>query len=214
MFNYEGFRFNTGGNSLQSAPTQAMLNGDFSSLLEPTTVNGVTFPAHILYDYTTCTGANQGNVCQPYPGNKITQAPDPIFKAASAYVPIATGTSPYLNYIQKAQNPVDANLWEIRIDQNFGTKQKITGSYDYDNRPTTVYYSGAPLRDQRHQSANPLCAAWLRLYLQPTLLNHFNFGFSRRYRQEFSGEGSYGGNWPTKLGLKGVADTTFPGLQL
>jgi hypothetical protein len=210
MFNYEGFRFNTGGNSLQSAPTQAMVNGDFSSLLQPTTVNGVTFPAHILYDYTTCTGANQGQVCQPYPGNKITQAPDPIFKAASAYVPIATGTSPYLNYIQKAQNPVDANLWEIRIDQNLGTKQKITGSYDYDNRPTTVYYSGAPLQTSATNQRTNYVRLGYDYVLSPTLLNHFNFGFSRRYRQEFSGEGSYGGDWPSKLGLKGVANTTFP----
>jgi len=46
--------------------------------------------------------------------------------------------------------------------------------------------------------------------LRPNLLNHFNAGFSRRYRQEFSGIGSYGGNWPSKLGLKGVMDTTFP----
>jgi hypothetical protein len=60
MFNYEGFRFNTGGNSLLSAPTAAMLTGDFSSLLQATTVNGNSFPAHILYDYTTCSGVNQG----------------------------------------------------------------------------------------------------------------------------------------------------------
>src|ERR1039457_7264968 len=36
MFNYEGFRFNTGGGGLNSAPTAAMASGDFSALLQPT----------------------------------------------------------------------------------------------------------------------------------------------------------------------------------
>jgi hypothetical protein len=68
MFNYEGFRYNVGGSGLNSAPTQAMTGGDFSALLQPTTVFGNTYPAHILYDYSTCTGANQGMPCQPYGG--------------------------------------------------------------------------------------------------------------------------------------------------
>ena len=210
MFNYEGFRFNTGGNSLQSAPTAAMVNGDFSSLLNPVTVNGVTFPAHILYDYSTCTGVNAGLTCQPYPNNQITQTPDPIFKAATAYIPIASGTSPYLNYIQQATNPVDANLWEIRIDQNLGSRQKFSGSYDYDNRPTTVYYAGQPLQTSATNQRTHYARLGYDYIFSPTLLNHFNFGYSRRFRQEFSGEGSYGGDYPAKLGLKGVADTTFP----
>ena len=66
FFNYEGFRQVNGGKSVQSAPTQAMLGGDFSALLDPVTVNGQTFQAHILYDYSTCTGANQGQPCQAY----------------------------------------------------------------------------------------------------------------------------------------------------
>ncbi len=210
MFNYEGFRFNTGGNNLLSAPTAAMLTGDFSSLLQATTVNGNTFPAHILYDYTTCSGANQGKTCQPYPNNQITGPEDPIFKAAAAVLPHSTSTSPYLNFVQKSTNPVDANLWEIRIDQNLGAKQKISGSYDYDNRPNTVFYADSPLETSATNQRTHYARLGYDYVLSPNLLNHFNFGFSRRYRQEFSGQGSYGGNWPNKLGLKGVADTTFP----
>ncbi len=60
FFNYEGFRQTNGGTSLLSAPTQAMLGGDFSSLLTPTTIGGQVYQAHIIYDYTTCTGVNQG----------------------------------------------------------------------------------------------------------------------------------------------------------
>ena len=99
FFNYEGFRQVNGGKSVQSAPTQAMLGGDFSALLDPVTVNGQTFQAHILYDYSTCTGANQGKPCQAYPGNKITQAPDPVFVNASKVMPVApTGHQPLLQH--------------------------------------------------------------------------------------------------------------------
>ena len=215
MFNYEGFRYDTGGNSLNSAPTQAMLNGDFSALLTPVTVFGNTYPAHILFDYTTCTGANQGQPCKPYAGNIITQAPDPVSKAMLQYLPAApsTATSPYLNLYQKSKNITNANMYEIRVDQNIGTKQKISGSYDYDWRPTGYVIDGAPLDASSTNQRTHYVRFGYDYIFKPNLLNHFNAGFSRRYRQEFSGIGSYGGNWPTKIGLKGVLNTTFPNIN-
>lgn len=212
MFNYEGFRFNTGGNGLNSAPTQAMLNGDFSALLNPVTVYGNTFPAHILYDYSTCTGANQGQPCQAFAGNKITRPIDPIYKAMQPYLPVAPAdaTSPYLNLYQESTNVTNANMYEIRVDQNIGTRQKISGSYDYDWRPTGYVIGGAPLDASSTNQRTHYVRFGYDYIFKPNLLNHFNAGFSRRYRQEFSGIGSYGGNWATKLGLKGVKDTTFP----
>ena len=218
MFNYEGFRYNVGGGGLNSAPTQAMSNGDFSALLQPTTVFGNTYPAHILYDYTTCTGANQGQPCQPYGGfaNPTNIIPasqeDPIFKAAIPYLPIApaSATSPYMNLYQSSLSRTDANMYEIRIDQNLGAKQKISGSYDYDWRPTGYVISGAPLDSSSTNQRTHYVRFGYDYILRPNLLNHFNAGFSRRYRQEFSGIGSYGGNWPDKIGLKGVMNTTFP----
>lgn len=212
MFNFEGFRFDTGGSGLVSAPTQAMTQGDFSSLLQPVTLYGQTFPAHILYDYTTCTGVNQGKTCLPYPDNKITESPDPIFKAMIPYLPEAPNgtTSPYLNLVTTASCPTNADLWEVRIDQNIGTNQKLAGSYDYDWRPTACYFSGAPLQASATNQRTHYVRLSYDYIFKPNLLNHFNFGFSRRYRQEFSGQGSFGGNWPSKLGLGGVMDTTFP----
>jgi len=218
MFNYEGFRYNTGGGGLNSAPTQAMANGDFSALLQPTTVFGNTFPAHILYDYTTCTGVNQGQPCQPYggfahPTNIIPASQeDPIFKASVQYLPLAPAdaTSPYLNLQQVSKNVTNANMYEVRIDQNIGAKQKISGSYDYDWRPTGYVINGAPLDASSTNQRTHYVRFGYDYIFGPNLLNHFNAGFSRRYRQEFSGIGSYGGDWPDKIGLKGVMNTTFP----
>jgi hypothetical protein len=211
LFNYEGFRFDTGGIALQSAPTAAMASGDFSALLTPTTINGNTFPAHILYDYRTCTGANQGQTCQPFPGNIIDPSlEDPIFKNAAAVLPMSSGTKPYYNITVTSKNPVSANLYEIKIDQNIGTKVKIAGSYDYDSVPNEVISSLGPLETSATNQQTHYVRLSMDYVLTPNLLNHLNYGFTRRFRQEDSGIGGRGGNWPNKLGLKGVGDQVFP----
>ncbi len=147
FFNYEGFRQVNGGKSLLSAPTQAMLSGDFSSLLTPVTVNGQNFQAHILYDYSTCTGANQGQPCQAYPGNKITQPADPVFAAAQKVMPVAPSgaTSPYFNMPVNSSNNEQADMWSIRIDQNISARNKISGSYFTGNMPYVSTSSLGPL---------------------------------------------------------------------
>jgi hypothetical protein len=212
LFNYEGFRFDTGGVTLQSAPTTAMAGGDFSSLLVPSTVDGQSFPAHIIYDYRSCTGANQGMPCTAFPGNKITDPSleDPIFKAASVVLPLSTSSSPYLNTVVTSRNPVSANLWEIKINQNIGTKIKIAGSYDYDSRPNEVFSSLGPLETSATNQQTHYVRLSLDYLISQNILNHLNYGFTRRFRQEDSGIGGLGGNWPNKLGLKGVGDEVFP----
>ncbi|MGA7858418.1 MAG: carboxypeptidase regulatory-like domain-containing protein [Terracidiphilus sp.] len=212
FFNYEGFRQQNGGTSQLSAPTQAMLGGDFSSLLTPITVNGQTFPAHILYDYTTCTGANQGQPCQAYPNNKITEAADPVFAAASKVMPSApsSATSPYFNIEDSSSNHEQADEWSIRGDQNIGTRNKISGSYFTGNMPYVSTQSLGPLYTGGNIQGNKYVRVGYDFIISPTMLNHFNAGFTRRHRLETSGEGGFGGNWASKFGLKGVGDAVFP----
>jgi hypothetical protein len=212
FFNYEGFRQVNGGISLLSAPTQAMLGGDFSSLLTPTTVNGQTFQAHILYDYSTCTGANQGQPCQAYPDNKITESPDPVFVAASKVMPSAPSgvTSPYFNISDNSSNHEQADMWSVRIDENINAKNKISASYFAGNMPYISTQSLGPLYNGGNTQGNKYVRLGYDYFISPTMLNHFNAGFTRRHRVEGSGAGGYGGNWATKFGLKGVGDSVFP----
>ena len=86
FFSYEGFRFKSGGPALTSTATPAYVgNGDFSQVLNGETINGVTYPAQKIYDYTTCSGANLGQPCQPFPqqpdssGQGWTRMPRPSF---------------------------------------------------------------------------------------------------------------------------------------
>lgn len=212
FFNYEGFRQSNGGTSVQSAPTQAMLGGDFSALLTPVTVGGQTFPAHILYDYTTCTGANQGQPCKPYPGNKITEAPDPVFAAASKVMPAApsSATGPYDNINVTSSNLEQANEWSVRMDEDINARNKIEGSYFTGNMPYIGTNSLGPLYTGGNIQGNKYLRLGYDFIISPTLLNHFNAGFTRRHRLETSGEGGFGGNWASKFGLKGVGDSVFP----
>jgi hypothetical protein len=212
FFNYEGFRQENGGTSLLSAPTQAMLGGDFSSLLTPMTVNGQNFQAHILYDYTTCTGANQGKPCQAYPGNKITETADPVFAAAQKVMPTAPAgvTSPYFNIDDVSSNHEQADEWSVRIDENINDRNKITGSYFTGNMPYISTQSLGPLYTGGNVQGNKYLRLGYDYLITPTMLNHFNAGFTRRHRLETSGEGGFGGDWASKFGLKGVGDSVFP----
>jgi hypothetical protein len=212
FFNYEGFRQQNGGTSQLSAPTQAMLGGDFSALLTPLIVHGQTFPAHILYDYSTCTGANQGQPCQAYSNNKITEAPDPVFAAASKVMPSApsSATSPYFNIEDVSSNLEQANEWSIRMDQNIGTRNKISGSYFTGNMPYVSTQSLGPLYTGGNIQGNKYVRLGYDFIITPTMLNHFNAGFTRRHRLETSGEGGFGGDWASKFGLKGVGESVFP----
>ena len=212
FFNYEGFRQANGGTSLLSAPTQAMLGGDFSSLLTPTNIGGQIYQAHILYDYTTCTGANQGKTCQAYPNNKITESPDPVFAAASKVMPSApsAATSPYFNIPVSSENLEQADQWSIRMDENINARNKITGSYFTGNMPYVSTSSLGPLYTGGNVQGNKYLRLGYDYIITPTMLNHFNAGFTRRHRLETSGEGGFGGDWATKLGLKGVGNAVFP----
>ena len=212
FFNYEGFRQQNGGTSQLSAPTQAMLGGDFSALLTPLVVNGQTFPAHILYDYSTCTGANQGQPCQAYPNNKITEAADPVFAAASKVMPSApsSATSPYFNIEDSSSNHEQADEWSIRIDENINPRNKITGSYFTGNMPYVSTQSLGPLYTGGNIQGNKYLRLGYDFIITPTMLNHFNAGFTRRHRLETSGEGGFGGSWASKFGLKGVGESVFP----
>jgi len=215
FFNYEGFRQVNGGKELMSAPTQAMLGGDFSALLTPTIVDGTTQPAHILYDYSTCTGANLGQTCQAYAGNKITATPDPVFVAAAKVMPSApsSATSPYDNLEVTSSSHEQADMWSIRVDENINARNKITGSYFTGNMP---YVSTSTL-GSIYTGGNTQGDKYVRLgydfIITPTMLNHFNAGFTRRHRSEGSGEGGFGGDWASKFGLKGVGDSVFPKLS-
>jgi hypothetical protein len=212
---YEGFRFKAGGSALTSVPTPAMWNGDFSSILQTQVINGVTYPGKKIYDYTTCSGVNQGKPCQPFPNNQIPLSRlDPFSKNMIALLPQATSPGqPYQNLRYTSVSPVNQDLWFLRIDHTVSTKHKFYGTYSQSIQPVQTSYSYGDLFQTGQGSTKTryvrLAEDWS---ISPTLLNHINFGYTRRYRLEQSINTV--GQWGSKLGFKGyLEDTLIPGVN-
>lgn len=219
LFNYEGFRFNTGGTGIATAPLAAELNGDFSALLKPYTApSGTTYVAHQLYDYATCTGANLGQPCAPFHNNQIPVSRlDPLSKNVLQYLPhpdADKANQPYENATQNSVSHHPTDTYTVKLDQNFGSKHKIAASYDYENVPQSGTNSLGPLyaNGGSGQLTHYARLSW-DYTITPTVLNHLSLGYTRRFRTE-GALSTIGNNWPDKLGLKGVMQTQFPSFNI
>jgi hypothetical protein len=215
MFNYEGYRQKAGGTGLYSGATDAWNKGDFSSLLTAYTSpkTGRVLSAHRLYDYMTCNGS--GPNCQPFANNQIpVSRMDKVFSNALQYFAHAQDQSaPVDNGTYKESDFNNANTFTGKLDQYVGSRQKIAFMWSSDDRPRGSSNSLSNLWDSNWGAQR---ATYARLShdftLSPTLLNHFNFGFSRRYRLE--GESLTGAGLASKMGLKGVMDDNFPAFEM
>jgi Carboxypeptidase regulatory-like domain/TonB dependent receptor len=215
FFSYEGFRFKSGGPALTSTATPQMwANGDFSQVLHTQTINGVTYPGQQIYDYTTCSGVNLGKACVPFPNNQIPLSRlDPYASAIIKYLPVATNPGQaFQNLAYTLLAPINNDLYSTRIDQNIGQKHKIFGSYAQADLPIIDIYSYGPpgLYDQSFGSTTTHYVRIGEDYtITPTLLNHFNAGYTRRFRIE-QGEGGVG-SWADKVDFHGYfQDILFP----
>ncbi len=87
--------------------------------------------------------------------------------------------------------PINNDLYSTRIDQNIGQKHKLFGSYAQANLPIINIYSYGP-KGLYDQSFGSTTTHYVRIgedyAITPTLLNHFNAGYTRRFRIE-QGEG-------------------------
>lgn len=192
FFDYEGFRFKTGGTGLQSAPPEAFRKGDFSALL-PTTQ---------LYDPTTHA---------PIPGNILTN--DPNFKPSVVMTKVfallpTTNGSLTNNVVDRTVSSTTADLWDLKIDHAFSDRHRISGGLDWDDTKTGGTSQLGPI----FGSSTPQVTRYARVSddftLSPSVVNHVLFGFSRRFRTESSN--TLGQGYPNQIGLTGVQNTTFP----
>ncbi len=212
-FAYEGFRFKQGGVGVASVATPQMWNGDFSQILNTQTVNGQTYSGRQLYDYTTCSGANLGKPCQKFVNNQIpTSRLDPLSKAVIPLFPAAKiTTQAYQNLPYVSLNPTNNDLYSFKIDQNIGDRQKISGSYWVAKMPIlSENLTYGPLYTNEFGGTNSHYVRLAHDYtIRPNLLNHLNFGFTRRFRIETSPNTI--GPWASKLGWHGgLLDNVIP----
>ena len=203
FFDYEGFRFRTGGTSPISVPPAAFQSGDFSALCTTGFTGGLcNDPTHQLYDPTTHAAI---------PGDVLTNdpnfTPSTVMTKVFALLPPTT-SSLTNNVINTTINSTTANIVDIKIDHNISNKQRISGGFDYDNTSTGGASNLGPIFGQ----VTPQSTRYVRFsdnyIFTPSVVNQFLTGFSRRFRGETSD--SLGANYPAKIGLTGVSGVTFP----
>lgn len=235
FFSYEGARKrNYSSGALRSLPTGAFKQGDFSALFDPaftgdsrsgTTVgtdpagNPVVFGA--IYDPHSTTKVGSQFVRTPFPGNIIP--PSDISKVSANILqkaPFPDALLPFLfrNYpgIGTTQPWFDLNTFGGKLDHVINDKHRLavfinsnerlrfnSGGRSYLPVPGTA--TGPYARQDIHGTLIRATEDWT---IGPHLLNHVGFGYNRLNNANISL--SYGQDWPSKIGLTGVAETTFP----
>jgi hypothetical protein len=155
-----------------------------------------------IYDPTTHT---------PIPFNTLSNDPNytesSVMSKVFGYVPKTNGNLTN-NVVQFTSTKTTADIFDIKIDQNISTRQRVSAGFDYDNTNSLPQISLGPIFGQQ----GPQNTRYVRLShdytFTPSVLNHFLAGYGRRYRGEISN--SLGGGYPAKLGLTGVQNNTFP----
>ena len=169
-----------------------------------------------IYDPSTTQLVGGVNVRQPFPNNTIPRtALDPVGAAFLAYYPLPDqAPSNVAGASNFSGNPVagsPSNFYMIKVDHNFSDKDKLTGRYmrvSGTGSKVSVYPGGGgdPTNTAENKSQYTY-ADWTHV-VGPTQVNDLRFTFNDRKFHNISA--GLGGNYPSKLGLKGVPDDAFP----
>jgi hypothetical protein len=167
---YEDFRFPRSGVIQNTVPTAAMRNGDLSYLCTAGFTSGVcNDPSGQICDPSTG---------QPFQNNQITNI-SPIAQKLLHLYPLPNVSNNFTsnNYNVNAPANRDSNKFDVRGDQNFGSKLAVFARYTQKN----INQLG-PLKLLIPSSADydhvRMLVASATYTLTPTLLNEFRFGLT------------------------------------
>jgi len=213
----EATKLAQGTTSIFTVPSQARRSGDFTGLVN---VNGAVLP---LYNPFT-TRPNPQNATlrlrDPFPNNVIpTSLLDPVAVKAVSYYP-----EPNQPGNRAGANNFNINIFGRRtqyhgtgrVDHQLTNSDRIFFRYinQYNFTPQSNAFpepaasgvGAAPTRNISNM-AQTFMGAWTRT-ISPTKINDVRVSWLRQGRSIF--HESVGGNWPSKLGLRGVGERSFP----
>ncbi len=211
---WEGTQQGSSVTPLETVPTLAQRQGDFSGLRS---ANGNVIP---IFDPRTTTGTTAGRDRLQFPGNRIPlDRFDPVSQAALSYwpVPNRSGTSTGANnYSANNNSKLSRNILVGKLDHQLSEKRRLTGRYylndaGIQNLGTFGKPEADPnanLTDVRVQSA---LAGYTHI-LRPTLVNDLKVSFFQRkfIDQRFGRDTDLAG----AIGLRGVSKTAFPSFSI
>ncbi len=219
FFDYEGLRQRSAANLLTSVPTAAERTGDFSQIK---TAGGAPIS---IYDPVTTTLVGTTYTRQPFPGNIIPATRiDPVSANVRQYWPlpniIGGGGGQINNFIASSAAPYNIDQFDIKGDQNFGDRHRVSLRFSQRN-PTTspaifLPQSIAIAQNATTTSNNALGGALNYTFTKsPSDLIEFRYGISRVVNQTVTVSQNFD---PTQLGFPTyIRDTAnalgFPGFE-
>jgi len=132
---------------------------------------------------------------------------------------IVTATGPSQNFYGSGVKGRVRSRWDIKVDQQISSAHKIFGRYSQAHHQATAGSANPSIAwdsldtGRTWQPTDVIQGVLSYTYiLSPTRFNDIRFGVSRRANQNIAW--GAGGDWPTKLGIPGVPNTTFPQLNV
>jgi hypothetical protein len=212
FFAYEKFHQNQNqAGLLQTLPTDAMRNGDFSGALTGKALGtdpaGRSIPENTIYDPRTNSFVNGQTIRDPFPGNVIPLSRmDPVALKIQALIPHATRAGVFNNWDQSYLSYTDEIIPSIKVDEYLGSKGKVSFYYSKYFGP---HFNGpdglpVPLTQNRYLPTTTHTARLnYDLTVTPTFLIHGGVGFMRHVNCDMSVAGVLSFDALTQLGLKG-----------
>jgi hypothetical protein len=207
FFNYGGYRFTQSETVQVSVPTVKMRSGDFSELLTDPYITGFFGRPIQIFDNTVpCSyrrvDPNNANtvVCDRpviannrldlYRNAQGRSIIDPAgFNIINQLFPLPTSSGVFHNYLANSTRPYQTDYYVQKLDAVLSSKQRLAFSSTY--RSQTIIQGAFP----RFPEPWVQQGAWNQTFhsqyyrlqhdytISPTLLNHFNSGFTRSFVQ-------------------------------
>jgi hypothetical protein len=221
----------------KTEPVPEFYQGDFSRLLGPsvgTDAMGRSVPRGSIYDPNTFhqVAGSTRYVGDMFPGNKI---PTSRFSKVSQnlngilqkyYLPTvhdASGLVPLTNntYFPSSGQPIwDHKLYSVKLDHNFNSNHRLSGSFNYSRTPRLILDSGGMWTDTASDPGGPLAKVRYRgdtgeaarisedWTISPRMLNHAQIFYNRRGNPQIGAQVSVDG--AKALGIANLSSEGYP----
>ena len=193
FFNYGGYRFTQSETVNVSVPTLKMRSGDFSELLtDPAVLGFFGGPVQIFDNTVACCNRPliPGNRLDLYRNAQNQSIINPVgFNIINQLFPSPTSGGVFHNYLANSTRPYETDYYVQKLDLVLSSKQRLAFSSTY--RSQTIIQGAFPRFPEPWVQQGAFNQTFHSQYYRlqddytfgPSLLNHFNAGFTRSFVQ-------------------------------
>ncbi|MEK7751991.1 MAG: TonB-dependent receptor, partial [Acidobacteriota bacterium] len=202
---WQGTRVRTAATRVSSVPTPGMREGNFASGFNP------------IYDPATSRPDGRGGVLRdPFAGNIVPRSRmDPAAVRIVEHYPLPNGPGLANNYTLSGPGRRRDDQGDLRLDHSLGDRVKLMGRHslsDSGNVPSPAFAtagnpSNYPSRGRQQNSG----LSYIHTFA-PREINELRAGFNRVHSRSVAP--TWGGQWPSRLGVPNVPEDVFPRINI